>query len=193
MEALIIIDMQMEMQRRMDTGAECVNADAPERIAAIAAHFRQTGRQVLHVRHSGEDPASPFHPDAAGHVPMPCAQAMEGEAVFQKRTSSALASGDLQAHLKLHGITDLVITGAVAGFCVNSTARQAADQGFAATVVRDAVIGFALPEAGLSARTIFDVTMALLEADFTQVTDTSALLAVRAPQAVGRPDHSAIT
>ena len=37
-------------------------------------------------------------------------------------------------------------------------------------------IGFGLPGAGLSARAIFDVTMAHLAADFANVTDTAAVL-----------------
>ena len=52
--------------------------------------------------------------------------------------------------------------------------RAGADLGFRMTVVRDAVLGFDL--SGLPARTIFDVTMAHLEADFATVLDTSAII-----------------
>lgn len=93
-----------------------------------------------------------------------------------KRTSSGFASTDLATYLQDKGITDLMVTGAVAGFCVNSTVRAGADLGFDMTVVRDAVLGFDLPAAQLSARTIFDVTMAHLESDFAKVVDTSAVL-----------------
>ncbi|OWJ74293.1 isochorismatase family protein [Haematobacter missouriensis] len=86
------------------------------------------------------------------------------------------ASTELAAHLHANGITELVVTGAVAGFCINSTVRAGADLGFDMTVVEDAVIGFGLPGAGLSARAIFDVTMAHLAADFANVTDTAAVL-----------------
>ncbi|MCU0908443.1 MAG: isochorismatase family protein [Rhodobacteraceae bacterium] len=177
MRALIIIDMQLEMQRRIDAGRDCVNPDAPMRIAVLAEAFRKRGLPVIHVRHASDDPAAPLHPDAEGYPPMPCAVARDGEAVFVKRTSSAFASTDLAAHLRDTGITGLVVTGAVAGFCVNSTVRSGSDLGFAMTVVQDAVIGFDLPQAGLSARTIFDVTMAHLEADFARVVDTDAALA----------------
>ncbi|MBB4000076.1 isochorismatase family protein [Aureimonas pseudogalii] len=70
----------------------------------------------------------------------------------------------------------LIVTGAVAGFCVNSTVRAGADLGFAMTVVRDAVIGFDLPEADFSARVIFEVTMAHLEADFATVVETASIV-----------------
>ena len=173
-KALIIIDMQMEMQQRIDRGQDSVNADAPARIEALAAAFRQAGQPVLHVRHREDDPASDFHIDAAGYQPMPCAQAVEGEPVFVKRTSSSFASTDLEKYLRANSITDLVVAGAVAGFCINSTVRAGTDLGFRMTVVRDAVLGFDLSD--LSARTIFDVTMAHLEADFATVLDTSAII-----------------
>ncbi|WP_084295643.1 isochorismatase family protein [Cereibacter johrii] len=177
MKALIVIDMQMEMQHRIEAGRDCVNADAPLRIATLAGAFRQRGLPVIHIRHRDENPASPLHADAVGYPPMPCADAVEGEAVFVKQTSSAFTSTDLARHLHNEGITHLVVTGAVAGFCVNSTVRNGADLGFETTVVRDAVIGFNLPAAGQTAQVIFDVTMAHLEADFARLADASAVMA----------------
>lgn len=174
--ALLIIDMQMLMQHRLDSGREHVNPQTPENIAALAAAFRAAGKPVLHVRHRETDPDSPMHPDAAGYPPMPCAEALEGEPVFIKNTSSAFASTDLESWLHETGIAQLYVTGAVAGFCVNSTVRAGSDLGFKISVVRDAVLGFDLPGSGLSAQVIFDVTMAHLASDFAGMTDTAALL-----------------
>lgn len=176
MKALVIIDMQMEMQHRIERGQNSVNADASIRIAALADTFRKRGSPVIHIRHCDDNPKSPLHVNAVGYPPMACAEASEGEAVFVKQTSSAFASTDLAAHLEDKGITNLVVTGAVAGFCVNSTVRHGADLGFAMTVVRDAVVGFDLPAAGLTAQVIFDVTMAHLEADFARIVDTSGAM-----------------
>jgi nicotinamidase-related amidase len=178
MQALVIIDMQMDMQHRLDAGIDHVNGDAPARIAALAAGFRARGLPVLHIRHADDDPAAAFHPQAPGYAPMPCAQALDGEPVFVKRTSSGFASTDLADHLRGAGIDAPVLTGAVAGYCVNSTARAGADLGFRMTVVRDAVLGFGMPGDGLSARTVFDVTMALLASDFARVVDTADVLRV---------------
>ncbi|MTH78564.1 isochorismatase family protein [Paracoccus aestuariivivens] len=177
MQALLIIDMQMEMQHRIAGGADHVNAAAPARIASLVATFRAAGLPVIHIHHQESDRASAFHPDAAGYPVMACAEPASGETVFVKRTSSAFASTRLAEHLALQGITDLVVVGAVAGFCVNSTIRAGADLGFHMTVATDAVIGFGLPAANLSARTIFDVTMAHLEADFARLADTPTILA----------------
>lgn len=175
--ALIIIDMQMEMQHRIATGRDCVNADAPSRLTELAASFRKRVLPVIHIRHRAIDPGSPFHPDAAGFQPMACAVSLKGEPVFLKTTSSPFASTGLFGYLQEHGITDLVVTGAVAGFCVNTTVRAGSDLGFNMTVVRDCVLGFDMPSAQLSARVIFDVTMAHLESDFAKVADTASLLA----------------
>ncbi len=175
-KALVIIDMQMVMQHRIEAGWDHVNPEAPIRIEELSRAFRQNGLPVIHIRHRDDNAASPLHADAAGYPPMRCAEALEGEPVFLKRTSSGFASTDLADYLRENGIADLVVTGAVAGFCVNSTVRAGADLGFNMTVVRDAVVGFGLPSANLSARNIFDVTMAHLEADFAKVVDASMVL-----------------
>jgi len=44
-------------------------------------------------------------------------------------------------------------------------------------VARDAVIGFDMPDDDLSARTIFDVTMAHLKSDFARVVDSHEIMA----------------
>ena len=174
--ALVVIDMQMVMQRRIEDGRPHVNSAAPERIAALIAAFRDSGRAVIHVRHADHDPASPLHPTASGYPAMACAREVEGEALFVKNRSSAFAGTDLDAYLRAEGVRHLFVVGAVAGFCVNSTVRSASDLGFRVSVVGDAVIGFDLPSAGLDAQMIFDVTMGLLAADFAEVTDSAVVL-----------------
>jgi nicotinamidase-related amidase len=62
--ALVIIDMQMDMQHRMEAGRDHVDPKAPERIADLVAAFRRKGLPVLHIRHADENPVSPFHPEA---------------------------------------------------------------------------------------------------------------------------------
>ena len=104
---------------------------------------------------------------------MPCTVAQDGEAVFIKTTSSAFASTDIEIWLRSEGVTDLIVTGAVASFCVHSAVRSGADLGFQMSVVRDAVIEFDIPAADLGAQAIFDVTIALLEADFANIISTA--------------------
>ena len=180
-EALLIIDMQAEMQSRLDSGRDHVNGEAPAVIARMVAACRQAGIPVIHIRHRSDDPASPFAPGKAAAQPMACDQTAPGEAVFEKAGSSAFAGTGLEAHLRQSGITGLMVTGAVAVFCVNSTIRSASDLGFRVKIIRDGVLGFDLPDAKLSARQIFDVTMALLEADFATAIDSAEFLSAHRP------------
>ena len=174
--ALVIVDMQMMMQDRIDSGRDHVNPDAAANITVIVDHFRKTGQRVVHVRHCDDTAGSPLHPDAPSFQPMPCAIENDGEPIFIKTTSSAFASTELETWLRSEDITDIVMTGAVASFCVNSAVRAGCDLGFNMHVVRDGVIDFDLPDAGLEAKAIFDVTMGLLEADFAEIVTTSALI-----------------
>ena len=175
--ALLIIDMQREMQARLDSGRAAVNPEAGAAITALAAACREKGVAVVHVRHHDADPASPLHADAPGAQPMPCDEAWPGEAVFVKSTSSAFASTDLATHLRGNGITRLIITGAVLGFCVTSAVRAAADLGFAVILPRDAVLSFDLPMMGLSAEEIAKVTFGLLRADFATLSTSADVIA----------------
>lgn len=177
--ALLIIDMQQAMADRIAEGRDCANPEADARIATLGAAFRGRGLPVLHVRHHDPDPESVFHAKARGAVPLPCDLAAPAEAVFIKSTSSAFASTDLGGHLAREGITRLVVTGAVAGFCVASTVRAASDLGYEVVLPRDALLGFGLPFEGarLPAATILAVTLATLGADFARLTTTEALIA----------------
>ncbi|MEZ5752340.1 MAG: isochorismatase family protein [Paracoccaceae bacterium] len=175
--ALLVIDMQAEMQARLDAGRDCVNPEAGAALARLLAEWRGKGAPVFHIRHRVDDPRSPFAPGAPGFEAMPCAEAAPGEPVLVKTTSSAFASTPLEARLRAQGVKDVVIAGAVAGFCVNSTARAASDLGFAVTVAQDAVLGFDLPAEGLAARPLFDATMALLASGFARIASVDAVIA----------------
>lgn len=110
---------------------------------------------------------------------MPCAEALDDEPIFVKTTSSPFASTRMEKYLRDNGIGTLVVTGAVAVFCVNTTVRAGSDLGSKVIVVRDAVMGFDMPDEQLSARAIFDVTMAHLKSDFAEIIESDAILAAR--------------
>jgi nicotinamidase-related amidase len=63
-----------------------------------------------------------------------------------KRTWGAFASTDLEARLKQKGVTQVVVTGVATGTGVESTARQAYEQGFNVALAIDAMTD-ARPEA----------------------------------------------
>ena len=59
--------------------------------------------------------------------------------VVTKRTWGAFASTDLEAKLKARDVTQVVIAGVATGTGVESTARQAYEQGFNVTLALDAI------------------------------------------------------
>ncbi|MGR3759938.1 isochorismatase family protein [Roseobacteraceae bacterium NS-SX3] len=178
--ALLIVDMQMEMANVTASGRQRANPDAEENTAALAAAFRTAGLPVLHVLHDDPRPESNFRRDLPSGQPMPCAVPQKGEAVFWKTGSSGFVGTGLEDHLREAGISRLVIAGGVAAFCVNSTARSAANLGFEVLVAEDALIAFDLPGRNggiLDAEVVLDVTLSALHAGFGRVLPTGEVLA----------------
>jgi len=178
--AVLVIDMQEGMADRIRAGRPTATPDAPGRIAALLSTLRASGFPVIHVLHDDPHPDSPFRKGEPGAEPMPCAVPKAGEAVFWKHGSSAFHGTGLDAHLRAEGITELVVAGAVAAFCVTSTVRQASDLGYRVLLPQDALLGFDLPahDGGrLDAGTVFRVTPSLLGADFATLTTVAELAA----------------
>lgn len=178
--AVLVIDMQEGMADRIRSGRPTATPDAPDRIAALLAAARDRGMPVIHVLHDDPHPDSPFRKGRPGAEPMPCAVPQTGETVLWKHGSSAFHGTGLDAHLKAQGITELVIAGAVAAFCVTSTVRQASDLGYRVLLPQDALLGFDLPAhdgGSIDAGTVFRVTLSLLGADFATLTSVEALAA----------------
>ncbi len=173
--ALLVIDMQEGMADRIRAGREQANPQAEANTAALLALFRARGLPVIHVFHDDPNPESPFRKGLPSAEPMACARPLAGEAVLWKHGSSAFHGTGLEAHLRGRGIDTLVLTGAVAAFCVTSSTRQGSDLGFRILLPGDALIAFDLPahDGGrLDAHTILRVTLSLLGADFARLVTT---------------------
>jgi nicotinamidase-related amidase len=178
--AVLVIDMQEGMADRVRAGRALVNPAAPDRIAALLASARAQGLPVIHVHHDDPDPASPFRKGLAGAAPMPCAAPLPEETVLWKHASSAFSGTGLDDHLRGLGVTELVVAGAVAAFCVTSTVRMASDLGYAVLLPKDALLGFDLPahDGGrIDAATVHRVTLTILGADFARLTTVADLAA----------------
>ncbi|MDP3195126.1 cysteine hydrolase family protein [Tabrizicola sp.] len=180
MRAVLVIDMQQGMADRIREGRPTATPDAPDRIEALLSQARATGTPVIHVLHDDPRVDSPFRKGLPGAEPMPCAVPQAGEMVVWKHGSSAFHGTGLDAHLRGQGITELVVAGAVAAFCVTSTVRQASDLGYTVLLPQDALLGFDLPahDGGqIDAGTVLRVTLSLLGADFATLTTVETLAA----------------
>ncbi len=144
--ALIVIDMQQDMADRLAAGRDVAPDGVPDRIAALLARARAVGVPVLHVHHDDPNPTAAIRLDRPGGAPMPCAAPLAGERVVVKHGSSGFAGTALERYLRDLGASRLVVVGAVLGFCVSSTIRDAVARGFAVDLVGDAVLSFDLPD-----------------------------------------------
>ncbi|KXV57786.1 hypothetical protein AD948_13565 [Acetobacter senegalensis] len=177
--ALLTVDVQ-EAFRLMDAeGAVPSNPDALENICRILDSYRQTGQQVIHVRHFSRNPESKFRPDKPGYRVMPEAQELQSEPVIVKRENSAFIGTELEAFLREHELTSLTIVGATINHCVETTARMAANLGFRVTLVSDATWTYGLTEPDgtvFPAKLAHAVSLANLRGEFADIRLTQDIL-----------------
>ena len=177
--ALLVIDAQMAFVADDEAGAERSCPAAEGNIAQLLAYFRQSGDLVVHIHHHGLDPDDPFHADAPGAVPQPFAAPRSGEPVVIKHVASAFVGTTLQDDLHAKGINRVIITGATANHCAESTARSAGNLGFETVYAADAVWAYAAtgPDGvDHSAEQIHSVTLANLHGEFATVMHTAEIL-----------------
>jgi nicotinamidase-related amidase len=175
--ALVIIDVQDGFKDpywgpRNNPGAEAV-------IATLLAAWRKAGRPVYHVRHLSTNPKSPLRPGQPGAEIMAEARPLPGEPVIEKNVNSAFIGTDLEARLRKAGHKNLVLVGLTSDHCVSTTTRMAANLGFTATVVEDAVathdrVGF--DGVKYPAEQVHRLALASLQGEFAEVTTSAALL-----------------
>jgi len=180
-KALLVIDVQMALADEDASGTERSCPEAEQNIAALLDKFRSAEDQVVHIHHHGTDPDDPFHPDASGSAVQPVAAPTAGEPVVIKTNSSGFVGTSLQSILQDAGVEQVILCGATANHCVESTTRSAADLGFQPTYVSDAVwtYGITGPD-GVphSAARIHSVSMATLEGEIAAVKCTKDILAM---------------
>jgi nicotinamidase-related amidase len=119
---------------------------------ALADAFRQRGLPVVLVSVAGGAPGRTEKPRRA--LPrseswtdlVPELNRQPSDIVVTKRSWGAFASTDLEARLKARDVTQVVIAGVATGTGVESTARQAYEQGFNVTLALDAMTDLS-PEA----------------------------------------------
>lgn len=167
--ALILVDIQEGIGREGRN-----NPRAEEQAARLLAHWRETGRPVIHVQHMSTEPESLLRPELPGNAIKAEVRPLDGEPVVQKQVNSAFIGTGLEERLRAGGIERLVIAGLTSDHCVSSTARMAGDLGFDVYVVSDATATFG--RAGLPAEQVHAVSLATLEGEFATLVSTDELL-----------------
>ncbi len=179
--ALLVIDVQMAFVHDDDAGAVRSCPEASENIAKLLGAFRTNGDTVIHIHHHGNDPDDPFHADAPGAAVQPFAAPQGDEGVVIKHVASGFVGTSLEADMRSKGVERVVICGATANHCAESTARSAGNLGFDTVYVSDAVwtYGATGPDGTEhSADQIHSVTLCNLHGEFANVMPTEAALAL---------------
>jgi nicotinamidase-related amidase len=174
--ALIIVDLQKGI-----VGLPLIHPvdEILRRNRTLADAFRARGLPVVLVNVTGGAPGRTEQPRLnMNSLPADFADIVDdldrraGDIVVTKQTWGAFASTDLGEQLKALGVTQVVVTGVATGTGVESTARQAYEQGFNVTLAIDAMtdrsqeahdysVGKVFPRLGETGST--DKIIALLE------------------------------
>jgi nicotinamidase-related amidase len=96
--------------------------------------------QILHVEESGAFSL------ASGHVKTLAPLTIEPDAVFQKRSHSALVGSGLEVWLIQHGIRRVIVSGIRTEQCCETTTRHASDLGFDVDYVTEATLTFTMTD-----------------------------------------------
>jgi nicotinamidase-related amidase len=176
--ALVLVDIQKDY---FDGGRWTLSKmdQAADNAARILDHARKTGDMIVHIRHEIPSDAAPFfRPGSEGAEIHPDVAPINGEEVILKHKPNSFLNTRLHDTLASHGISNLVLVGAMSQMCIDATARAAADLGYKVTVVHDACAardaefdGVAIPAALVHA-----AFMSGLSGTYATVTDCASHL-----------------
>jgi nicotinamidase-related amidase len=177
--ALIVIDVQQSFQHRPYWREDDAGAFL-SRIQNLIDRCQRQGMPVLQVFH--EEPVGVFS-RSSGLVKSMDGLRISPTDVFYKDVHSALFGRNsngvtLEAWLRYHGISHVIVTGIRTEQCCETTTRHASDSGFKVTYALDATLTF--PMVAKSGRTyspaeIMERTELVLQDRFATVVNAEAV------------------
>jgi nicotinamidase-related amidase len=140
--ALIVVDAQESFRHRPYWSSEDATAYLARQQALIdGAKARDIPVvQIFHVEHEG------VFALASGYVKAMSGLSIAADAVFHKRSHSALVGSGLDVWLVQHGIRRLIVSGIRTEQCCETTTRHASDIGYAVDYVSEATLTFAMTD-----------------------------------------------
>jgi nicotinamidase-related amidase len=174
--ALLVIDAQESFRHRPYWS----DSDLPlfvERLQALIDGAKSRKMPVLQIFHV-ED-CGPFSL-ASGHVAPLAELSFTPDAVFNKRSHSALIGSGLDVWMVQHGIRRLIVSGIRTEQCCETTTRHASDSGYQVDYVTEATLTFPMTDrhgkqwspAKIKARTEL-----VLDSRFSRIVDVEEALA----------------
>jgi nicotinamidase-related amidase len=140
--ALLVIDVQ-DSFRATPRWERRNNRDFETNVAALVDAYRAAGLPVFYFLHTDGDPH--FEPDSPHLRLMDFLAPRPDEPVLLKNTRNCFTSTTLQALLLEKGVRRLAVAGIQMEQCCETTARVAADLGYAVDFVIDATLTFPIP------------------------------------------------
>lgn len=138
--ALLVIDAQESFRHRPYWS----DADAPAflgKLQTLIDGAKAQGIPVVQIFHVEDSGAFSF---ASGHVKTITGLSIAPDAVFHKRSHSALVGSGLDVWLVQHGIGRVIVSGIRTEQCCETTTRHASDIGYAVDYVSEATLTFAM-------------------------------------------------
>lgn len=113
------------------------------RAAATREWFRDRGASVVCTRYLSRDIADAMRSDPSSHGASfhPALAPVDGDLVLTKYERDVFTNPDLDANLRVRGITDVVVTGVATEYGVELAARSAHRLGYRVSVVAEACAG----------------------------------------------------
>ena len=176
--ALLVIDAQDSF--KVDPKWERRNNRRFEHnVTALIDAHRAAGLPVIFFLHTDPDPG--FERDSPHVRLMDFITVNPGEPVMRKDTRNSFTSTTLQAHLLSLGVRRVAITGIQMEQCCETTARVAADLGYAVDFVIDATMTFPIrnwdtPGEELGVDAVEERTVYALRKRFARIVTTATLV-----------------
>ena len=176
--ALLVVDAQDSF--KVDPKWERRNnRDFERNVGALIDAYRAAGRPVIFFLHTDSDPG--FERDSVHLRLMDFISVREDEPVILKDTRNTFTGTTLQAQLLALGVRRLAITGIQMEQCCETTARVAADLGYAVDFVIDGTMTFPIknwdaPGEELGVQAIEERTIYALRRRFARIVRTDALI-----------------
>jgi nicotinamidase-related amidase len=182
--ALLVIDVQMAFVHMDDAGTPRSTPGAESNIARLLAAFREAGGRVVHIHHHSHQDGSPFTAGLPGNLVQEFAKPLAGEVLYVKHVNSSFIGTSLEADMRRAGVEHLVLCGATANQCVETTARMAGNLDFDTLYICDGV--WAYGNTGPDGREhspedVLSLSLSNLDGEFATIVTTDDVLAALRP------------
>ena len=176
--AILVVDLQNEYWPIGNLPLVGIDAAAAN-AARVMAHGRAKGDLVVSIRH--EAPGAPiFVPGSEGANIHDAVLPQGDEPVVTKNHPNSFRDTGLKALLDKHGVTEVIVVGAMSHMCVDATTRAANDLGYKTTTIHDACATLDLAFDGVTtpAAQVHAALMAALAFSYGKVISTDTFLAL---------------